>query len=70
MLNLRFRRVSTVAPTAPTAAASVGEATPAKIDPRTDIMRKSGGKRARSTLLARMHGVKAASSARGMGVPI
>ena len=36
---------SSNAPTAPTDAASVGVAKPVRIDPKTDIIRKRGGKR-------------------------
>ncbi len=41
--NLPLAIVNTVAPIAPTAAASVGEAMPAKIDPNTATIKKSGG---------------------------
>ena len=39
--------VRAVAPTAPTAAASVGDATPAKMEPSTATIRKRGGNMAR-----------------------
>ena len=50
-LSFPCMAVRSVAPTAPTAAASVGEAIPAKIDPNTAIIRNKGGIRAFITLL-------------------
>ena len=49
MLNFLFVIVNTVAPTAPTAAASVGDAMPAKIDPNTATIKNNGGTRALDT---------------------
>ena len=40
-----------VAPMAPTAAASVGEAIPKKIEPKTEIIRINGKANARHTFL-------------------
>lgn len=44
--------VRTMAPAAPTAAASVGEATPKKIDPSTAMIRAPGGSRDLTTRAA------------------
>jgi hypothetical protein len=56
-----------MAPTAPTPAASVGEATPAMIEPRTAVIKNSGGSSARPTCRTITPRVKCASSALGMG---
>ena len=66
MENFRLATVSRVAPTAPTAAASVGEAMPAKMEPSTATMRNRGGNRALPTRAANWRGEMAASSALGM----
>ena len=42
-LSSFFKKASMIAPRAPTPAASVGVATPAKMEPRTAKIRKSGG---------------------------
>ncbi len=42
-LSLPLNQASTMAPTAPTPAASVGVAQPPKIDPSTSTIRKVGG---------------------------
>ena len=48
-VNFRFASVRRMAPKAPIAAASVGEAIPKKIDPRTARIKKAGGTRAFAT---------------------
>ena len=53
MLKRPWIAVRMVAPMAPTEAASVGEATPAKMDPRTAIISARGGRRALNTRIIR-----------------
>ena len=66
-LNLPCIAVRMEAPTAPTAAASVGLAIPAKIEPKTATIKKSGGTRAFITRL-RMSALEMPSSTSwGMG---
>ncbi len=48
-LNRRLNRASTMAPTEPTEAASVGVAMPTRMEPRTAMMRASAGTSATST---------------------
>ena len=43
------------APIAPTDAASVGVAKPDKIEPKTDIIKKRGGKRIRNAVIGKVH---------------
>ena len=60
------RSASASAPTAPSAPASVGVATPAKIEPSTTTISASGGSNARTTATARVPRPRASRSALGI----
>ena len=64
--NRPLAMVSSRPPMAPTDAASVGDAMPAKIEPSTPTISTSAGRRARPTRLS-ASARKAASSAAGTG---